>query len=263
MVQKRQGAFTLVELLAAVTIALVLASMLLPALALAKARARSIKCQSNERQLTLAWTMYSDDTGKLAGNGYTRGGGEATKPMWAQGYYNHHITVSDSTNAALLLDARFAQFSAYIGDVRIYKCPSDRKVFADRKQGITFEKLRSYAMNCYLGWLDDGPWRPKGQICYRESAFLSPADKFVFLDLHPESICWPFFGVETNDVFFMVPAVHHNGAATLSFADGHVAAKRWSDPRTLRYPEDVVWHDHHYLSPGNPDLQWLRKQASQ
>ena len=263
MVQKRQGAFTLVELLAVMSIIFVLASLLFPALALAKEKARRVKCYSNERQLMLAWTMYSDDTGKIAANGYIQGGGEETKPLWVQGYYNHHVALADSINAALLLDSKYAQFSDYIREIKIYKCPSDRKVFIDRRREMAFTKLRSYSMNCYLGWMDTGPWKPKGQISYRECSILSPSEKLVFLDLHPESICWPFFGVETYDVFFMVPANHHAGAAALSFADGHVASKRWTDRRTLQPLTEEAWHDHHELSPGNADLQWLRERASQ
>jgi prepilin-type processing-associated H-X9-DG protein len=30
-----------------------------------------------------------------------------------------------------------------------------------------------------------------------------------------------------------MPALYHNGASSLSFADGHVEPKRWRDPRTL------------------------------
>lgn len=263
MVVLKKNAFTLVELLAVMTIILVLASLLLPSLAQAKERARRAKCLSNERQLTLAWMMYCDDIGKIANNGYLQGGGEETKPMWVQGYYNHNVNVSDSTNSALLLDARFAQFSRYIRDAKIYRCPSDRKVFSHLKRGIQFTKLRSYSMNCHMGWIDFGPWKPQGQIFYQECSIRSPSETFVFLDVHPESICWPFFGIETSDCFFMVPALHHNGAAMLSYADGHVAARRWIDARTTQSPGKMAWHDHHYMSPGNKDLKWLRNLSSQ
>ena len=44
--------------------------MLLPALAKAKSQSQGTKCQSNERQLSLAWNMYNgDNSTKFPGNG--------------------------------------------------------------------------------------------------------------------------------------------------------------------------------------------------
>jgi len=57
----RRDAFTLLELLLVIAIIPLLASLLLPALAQAKDRARNAKCQSNEKQWALALRMYIDD----------------------------------------------------------------------------------------------------------------------------------------------------------------------------------------------------------
>ena len=73
----RNNGFTLIELLVVVAIIAILASLLLPALANAKNKAKSIHCISNLKQWGLAWRFYTDEN-----NGYFSVGNTVG---WARG----------------------------------------------------------------------------------------------------------------------------------------------------------------------------------
>ena len=76
------AAFTLVELLVVIAVVAILASLLLPALATGKARARSVECLNNLKQWNLALAMYTEETDIMPREGYLTNG-RVRADLWA------------------------------------------------------------------------------------------------------------------------------------------------------------------------------------
>src|SRR4051812_29215370 len=106
----RRG-FTLIELLVVIAIIAILASMLLPALAKAKAKSQGIRCMSNAKQLQLGWHLYTVDN-------------EERLPLNWLGNANAWISgnVSSLPGATNEADIKNGKLWIYNPSVGIYQC---------------------------------------------------------------------------------------------------------------------------------------------
>jgi prepilin-type N-terminal cleavage/methylation domain-containing protein len=115
--------FTLVELLAVIMIISLLASLLFVGITSIKDKGNQVKCMNNLKQLSLAVTQFSRDSDVFP-----------DRDRWL------------ATDAGR--GARTGQLYRYLGDAKLYACPSDTVLTAGLDSGQA-PRLTSYAYN---GW---------------------------------------------------------------------------------------------------------------
>lgn len=212
----RGEAFTLIELLAVLTIIILLAGMVLPGLARARERARATGCLSHLRQLGLAVAMYWDDFGGRlnALNGVPNWGDPDFEKAW--GFV----------------------LKPYITSLRVYRDPGRPSWMPELVIDYYVNMLPFYRM---AGSPGPGSYPVDERALSNPTVFILMADDLEFSppqEIDPTNEMMDKTGLGTSAPTF---PPFHLGQANFLFADGHVtAAARFDLERMTYWPHTMA-----------------------
>jgi prepilin-type N-terminal cleavage/methylation domain-containing protein len=259
--EKAGVGFTLIELLVVIAIVALLAALLMPVLRSAREAGRRAACMGHLRQMQLAWRTYAEDHDGFIVNGHAVIWAKAPQKTWL--IYNPS-GANPQGPAEAEAWMRTGALAPYVGNVKIYRCPSQYQIDASivypgaptypqwmNAYGIVFP-MNPTNVNNGTGWLEadfiESHRSSRNPVFITKLSQLSPpgpSRRMVFLDMGCPSLLvmdYPDFIVLWDNIVYWKwwgwgPPIHHSKGTCTSFADGHVQYWKWKDPRSVAWSQ--------------------------
>lgn len=210
MQHRARSAFTLIELLVVIAIIAILAAILFPVFASAKAAAKKTTCMSNLRQIVLGGLMYAQDNDDQGPGAANSAGGAGLTGGWM--VYSRFPATDSATPPAY--SPSQGSLYPYIKNAGVFTCPSDSHASTGN----------SIAINaCVTN--QAGPVATGRTL----SAFDSASDTLFFVE--ESDIDGDAVSGGTDDGYWVFPgnalSERHTGGSNGGFVDGHA---KWVRP---------------------------------
>ncbi len=238
-VGRRKPGFTLIELLVVIAIIAILAAMLLPALSKAKAKAKTITCVSNNKQIAMAMFMYANDCGDRLPP-INEGGWAGFTPNWwfvilDKGKYVPSTTQSNNVWRCPTVKDTDLSYSvaAYFGQQMYGYGPVEDNVTGGEKGVIRFGRDMS---NRLLGSRKLGELKTTSTLWLMGDVGMPKIDTPA--SAQPTGYYTEIVTYQPVTTGFSIgppykqAACRHDGRAVFSSCDGHAESWKWRDLRS-------------------------------